>query len=569
MAITITVFLVRRKLDKDLILDPMLNKMVKPSRQRFRIIIVLTLIVLISVFYFPNVQNAQASFENNGTIYIRADGSVYPSIPQIRTSEIYGDEYYCFDYSILFEEERDAREHPIVIERDNIVLDGKNFRLTGYGGSSEPAIKIVGRTNITIRNLQVNSFEKGILIDNSKQIKLENNSIGSFFQSNVVIKNSESIDVTRNKLIVSQTDAYPDGIRIINSEDCLISDNSITGGSESGIHLTDSNDNSIHGNSIAASNGGIYLERSEGNRIYWNNIRGLALYSDSSSGNQIYQNNFLGYIVSKGSSVNRWDNGYPTGGNFWNGYNGTDLCINGNRNITQSDGIGDIPYVIDSNNQDTYPLMGMYNNFLTDKMSGYQRVTIIANSEISAFSYEVPIPLMGRISLVLEGPAGFCRICVPKALLNASYLVELDEELLNNNVAKELPFSGNSFEYLYVTYSQGAHTIKVTGSTYLVALSSNPVPHISPTISPSPTNPPIESNDSSTSLPSTTKSTAGPTSTTTSTSTPDTTRQPNPTIPEFPTIIFLLFLLVIYSIGVLFLKNVRKKKLICLSCSHS
>jgi len=45
------------------------------------------------------------------------------------------------------------------------------------------------------------------------------------------------------------------------------------------------------------------------------------------------------------------DDGYPSGGNYWSDYNGTD---------DNGDGIGDTPYIIDADNQDKYPLMKPY-----------------------------------------------------------------------------------------------------------------------------------------------------------------------------------------------------------------
>jgi len=45
------------------------------------------------------------------------------------------------------------------------------------------------------------------------------------------------------------------------------------------------------------------------------------------------------------------DYGYPSGGNYWSDYNGTDA---------NHDGIGDTPYVIDTKNADNYPLMTPY-----------------------------------------------------------------------------------------------------------------------------------------------------------------------------------------------------------------
>ncbi|MDH5449556.1 MAG: hypothetical protein OEX77_01465 [Candidatus Bathyarchaeota archaeon] len=57
------------------------------------------------------------------------------------------------------------------------------------------------------------------------------------------------------------------------------------------------------------------------------------------------------------ASVNIWDNGYPSGGNYWTHYTGIDLSSGPYQNETDGDGIGDTSYLIDDNNQDKYPLM--------------------------------------------------------------------------------------------------------------------------------------------------------------------------------------------------------------------
>jgi hypothetical protein len=56
-------------------------------------------------------------------------------------------------------------------------------------------------------------------------------------------------------------------------------------------------------------------------------------------------------IVS--SSNNTWDNGYPSGGNYWSDY----LTRYRNASEIDSSGIGNTYYVIDANNIDHYPFM--------------------------------------------------------------------------------------------------------------------------------------------------------------------------------------------------------------------
>jgi hypothetical protein len=73
--------------------------------------------------------------------------------------------------------------------------------------------------------------------------------------------------------------------------------------------------------------------------------------STAANNNLIYHNNFVGNInqvYTCESESNTWDNGYPSGGNYWSDYSGVDA---------DGDGIGDTPYVIDEYNRDRYPLM--------------------------------------------------------------------------------------------------------------------------------------------------------------------------------------------------------------------
>lgn len=115
--------------------------------------------------------------------------------------------------------------------------------------------------------------------------------------------------------------------------------------------------NKILGNNVTGNNRGIYICGCTNTSVSGNYIanNGVGTCLDSSSNNNtIFHNNFVNNSVqvsSSSDSANIWDNGYPSGGNYWSDYAGTD--VNG-------DGIGDTPYVIDINNRDRYPLISVW-----------------------------------------------------------------------------------------------------------------------------------------------------------------------------------------------------------------
>jgi parallel beta-helix repeat protein len=94
--------------------------------------------------------------------------------------------------------------------------------------------------------------------------------------------------------------------------------------------------------------------------IIMNNYYGIRMRD--SSNNQVYHNAFINNTVQVGiyNSINFWDNSYLSGGNYWSDYSEADIFRGVYQNETNSDGIGDKPYVIDANNKDNYPLMKIY-----------------------------------------------------------------------------------------------------------------------------------------------------------------------------------------------------------------
>jgi hypothetical protein len=123
-----------------------------------------------------------------------------------------------------------------------------------------------------------------------------------------------------------------------------------------------------------------------GNNIFENDV-GISIAGTLNSGTYaIYNNNFFNntnQVVNPSNNQGiAWDNGYPSGGNYWGDYNGTDFSHGLGQNKTGSDGIGDTPYIIDANNTDHYPLMNPYStNSLSTTVSPTLVVVDVGQSQ--------------------------------------------------------------------------------------------------------------------------------------------------------------------------------------------
>jgi parallel beta-helix repeat protein len=256
---------------------------------------------------------------------------------------------------------------------------------------------------------------------------------------------------------------------------------------ERGIELHDSMNNSIVQNHMENVWFDIRLLRSNNNIIRENEIRYSAdgIWLDSSSANLIYHNLCVGLAALSfpSSYTNSWDDGYPSGGNFWSTYQGVDLHTGHHQNESGNDGIGDSPYSINIYNSDHFPLMGVFRDFKgLAKGSAMFNLEIVSNSTIHdvQVSYWLSSPNQylqsGQrfIMLVTEGEngtTGFCRLTMPRNLLEGNYRVFVD---WNEVTANELSISNSTHAYLYFTYHHSNHEIVITpefSSVLVISLS--------------------------------------------------------------------------------------------------
>jgi parallel beta-helix repeat protein len=225
------------------------------------------------------------------------------------------------------------------------------------------------------------------------------------------------------------------------------------------------NHNIISGNDIRNTGYGFYVDRAFYNNISGNNVvdsdYGVMFYK--SPDNKFWHNNFIGntqQVDFEGDSyANIWDDGYPSGGNYWSDYSGSD---------TDGDGIGDSPYTIDENNIDHYPLMTGF-GFPVEKSFNVTVgetdyiITTCSNSTVSDLSFNQTLK---QLSLSVSGPSGttgFCNITVPAELMSGDFSLYLDDVALVEGVDYTESFNGT--HYLFsVTYVHSSHVIELVST---------------------------------------------------------------------------------------------------------
>jgi len=358
-------------------------------------------------------------------IYIMADGRVNPPAAPVSsvdniTYTLTGDIY-----------------KPIVVEKDNIVVDGLGYTLQEAGillnGSSNVIIKNMDMhtcgiylrksSNITISGNNITNPYGGIMSEESPHQTIRGNNITNAWYGIVLLRSSNS-SISGNSIIAGVR-----GIDIQESGHTNVSGNTITGnefcirmiafecvgnsvsgnnimGRGAGVELAFASGNTIHGNNITTGQGiwiahaqdnivsenkivsllGIALDFSDYNIITQNNIigkedhpflspNGILLIASSnnsiientitrnnygiilghSSNNSFFHNNLIDNLYPVDArdidSANFWDSGVE--GNYWSDYEEKYPDAQELDDL----GIWDTQYVIDENNQDTYPLI--------------------------------------------------------------------------------------------------------------------------------------------------------------------------------------------------------------------
>jgi len=294
-------------------------------KSKFRKGLVLAVIVLfVGASVVPSTGMEEKSTMGRGILYVGGSGpGNYTAIQDAIDNASNGDTVYVYNGTYY--------ENVVVDKTISLIGENRNTTIIDGGGSDDVVYVSADWVNIS-----------GFTVQNSGSAGYPQYHSGIQIVSNFT-------NVSNNTIVDNNRGIW------CRSDNNSILDNYIVSNTNQGLELYLCNHNLIQGNNLSY---GTYGVKSDGdsqfNSILENNIFGnsiIGIYFDaSSSNNLIYHNNLINNTQNAYDECsNTWDNGYPSGGNYWDDYTGND---------TNGDDIGDTPYnITGGDNQDLYPFM--------------------------------------------------------------------------------------------------------------------------------------------------------------------------------------------------------------------
>ena len=257
-----------------------------------------------------------------------------------------------------------------IINSENITLSGFTIGVDGDSASGRGILitdsRAVTLTDLLLYNKAPNCWNSPVILSNSSNCKIK----GCIFRVEhsayglCIMLGSKSNLIENNTLIESACNVHQNSIFMGNTTNNVLCNNNMHNIWVGGVHFDgsvgSSTNNTIYNNLISSIS-----VQGDDNIIYGNRISSLGMPFDTFSGhnNTFYLNNIFGRGDTGVHGNQNWNSTVPVTysynrseylnytGNFWYDYLGIDI---------NSDGIGDVPYKVGTNNFDYYPLTEPY-----------------------------------------------------------------------------------------------------------------------------------------------------------------------------------------------------------------
>jgi nitrous oxidase accessory protein len=317
----------------------------------------------------------------------------------------------------------------VYIGSDNVSISDFKLQYSGCSCSDYYGVDVgSSRQNISIINNNIFSDSTGILVRKGQDIVIAGNNITSSRDYSIVIEDSIGVSILENSVTYNLNQ-----IDVSNSTQMTIVNNKMMNNGN-GIAMTNSNNNTLAGNIIASNSlYGLYLSQSDHNKIVRNSLQ--------SNARNVYIRNSTDY----------WDDDFE--GNYWSNYTGVDA---------DHDGIGDTPFVLDADNVDHHPLVGLFYSYSAMPEND---VGVITDSTLRNFEYVQPDTIKLQVSnRTADQALGFCRVIIPHALIdpnNGTIQVIIDNGQTQVLFLNMTLYDNGTHRWVYFTFPLSSHEIMI------------------------------------------------------------------------------------------------------------
>ncbi len=341
---------------------------------------------------YTRIQDAIDNASDGDTVFVLDDSSpYYENVVVDKPINLFGENK---DTTII---DGMKKSYAIEIKAHNVHIKG--FTIKNGTGDPHPSgiysysLEGYPYENIHIEHNIITENQHGIYFVNTHKNNISNNIIKSNSYSGLHIYTSDNFVWQGNEI----TDNGNEGIFCVKTPNGDISYNMISGNSWAGLKISYECNYSLVSNNIVYNNGptlyGIQLFMSSNVIIknnyfsnipipgnpYWEIYIQLSCFNNLIYHNDVYEKPY----DEEGAST--WDDGYPSGGNYWEDYTGED---------SDGDGIGDTLYLFQFG-EDRYPFMEPYN----DNWTPYARFSYLEDKYNVSFDASSSYDFHGNIVL--------------------------------------------------------------------------------------------------------------------------------------------------------------------------